>query len=191
MRITSTPSPLDIGLASPPSSTSKLEVSPCLVPDAMPISKMHIFHLSVPTNIPICRENTSPACSSNAVYTYMSTVCESAINACVDGEREQRERKRDLEALMGSSLTRFLAKGTREAVKVELGIAATCALGHQWRCKHGEAAKAQCLQGYPGDCESLQSSICFHTVKKAWGVRTQEQISVSLAKCQTCTDKEF
>lgn len=90
---------------------------------------MHIFHLSVPTNIlPICWENAGLACPSNAVYTHTSTVCESAIIPCVDREREQRERKGDLEALTGSSPTRSLAKGTKEAVKVKLGIAATYAL---------------------------------------------------------------
>lgn len=47
------------GLASPPSFTTKLEAGSSLAPDEMSISKMHVFHLSAPTNIPICWENKS------------------------------------------------------------------------------------------------------------------------------------
>lgn len=52
MSINSSHSPLDAGLAPPPSFTTKLEAAPFLTPDVMPFSKMQIFHLSLTTNIP-------------------------------------------------------------------------------------------------------------------------------------------
>lgn len=121
----------------------------------------------------------------------MSTVCESATNPCVDREREQRGGERDLEALMGSSLTGSLAKGTKEAVKVKLGLQPRVLLAINGDASTGRQQSHNACRVIQRDCESLQSSICFHTVKKVRGVRTQEQISVSFAKSQTCTGKEF
>lgn len=97
----------------------------------MLFSKTQIFNLSLPTNIHnllMKYQSCFPSCSSNTVYTYMHAEYESAVNPCMDGEKEGTERGKGLEALTSSSLTRFLAKGTKEVVKVKQGSTTTRAI---------------------------------------------------------------